>query len=118
VAVNIDYLTILVKYFHCSSQTIGIMISVSTLKENHLINWSFRAKRTPTGMQAAGQCRSNCRAQDPGKSAQRVERPEGGPQGERSESSSCLFSICYWIPACAGMTQYELIRPSLIYGFW
>ena len=49
----------------------------------------------------------------PDKSAQRVERPEGDPQGERSESSSCLFSICYWIPACAGMTEHELIRPSL-----
>ena len=44
---------------------------------------------------------------DPEKSAQRVERPEGAPQGERSESSRCLFSICYWIPACAGMTEYE-----------
>ena len=44
---------------------------------------------------------------DPDKSAQRVERPEGGPQYERSESSRCLFSICYWIPACAGMTEYE-----------
>jgi hypothetical protein len=51
---------------------------------------------------------------DPDKSAQRVERPEGGPQGERSESSRCLFPICYWIPACAGMTENELIRPSLI----
>ena len=52
---------------------------------------------------------------DPDKSAQRVERPEGGPQGERSgdPESRCLFSICYWIPACAGMTKYELIRPSL-----
>jgi hypothetical protein len=50
---------------------------------------------------------------DPDKSARRVERPEGGPQGERSESSRCLFSISYWFPACAGMTEYELIKPSL-----
>jgi hypothetical protein len=50
---------------------------------------------------------------DPDNSAQRVERPEGDPQGERSESSRYLFSICYWIPACAGMTEYELIRPFL-----
>ena len=52
---------------------------------------------------------------DPDKSAQRVERPEGGPQAERCESSRCISSLCYWIPACAGMTEYELIRPSLVY---
>ena len=45
-------------------------------------------------------------SEEPDKSAQRVERPEGGPQGERSESSRCLFSISYWIPAFAGMTKW------------
>ena len=44
---------------------------------------------------------------DPDKSAQRVERLEGGPQGVRSESSSDCQSVCYWIPAFAGMTKYE-----------
>ena len=33
------------------------------LSKETLINSSFRAKRTSTGMQAVGQCRSNCRAQ-------------------------------------------------------
>jgi hypothetical protein len=65
----------------------------------------------------------------PDKSARRVERPEGGPQGERSESSreinqldpafagvttySGFHYIGYWIPAYAGMTKDELIRPFL-----
>ena len=46
---------------------------------------------------------------DPDKSAQRVERLEGGPQGERSELSSDCQLVCFWIPAFAGMTKYELI---------
>ena len=28
--------------------------------------------------------------------------------------SSCLFSNCYWVPAYAGMTKDELVRPFLI----
>ena len=38
------------------------------------------------------------------KSASRVERPQGGPNGERSESSRLLI---YRVPAFAGTTVYE-----------
>ena len=52
-----------------------------------LINSSRRVKRTPAGMQA------QLPGRVPDKSAQRVERPEGGPQGEHSESPRYLLSI-------------------------
>jgi hypothetical protein len=38
------------------------------------------------------------RSGNPDKSAQRVERPEGGPQGERSESSRGFFTMGYGFP--------------------
>jgi len=41
----------------------------------------------------------------PDKSAKRAERPQGGPEGERSESSM-VFSKG-WTPAFAGVTRFE-----------